>query len=66
MSKLKCQIKSKAQMTNKSKSKIQMTKRNNFWILTFELDRLLKKSSTALITQTMKNDYTDISMSFNL
>jgi len=29
-------------------------------------NRLLKKSSTALITQIIKNDYTDISRSFNL
>jgi len=28
--------------------------------------RLLKKASTALITQIRKNDYTDISMGFNL
>jgi hypothetical protein len=30
------------------------------------INRLLKKSSTALITQIRKNDYTDISRSFNL
>ena len=29
-------------------------------------NRLLKKASTALITQIRKNDYTDISMGFNL
>ncbi len=28
--------------------------------------RLLKKASTALITQIRKNDYSDISMGFNL
>jgi len=30
------------------------------------INRLLKKASTALITQIRKNDYTDISMGFNL
>ena len=30
------------------------------------VNRLLKKTSTALITQIRKNDYTDISMGFNL
>jgi len=30
------------------------------------ITRLLKKASTALITQIRKNDYTDISMGFNL
>lgn len=32
----------------------------------FPFIRLLKKASTALITQIRKNDYTDISMGFNL
>jgi len=30
------------------------------------INRLLKEASTALITQIRKNDYTDISMGFNL
>ncbi|MEF9475604.1 MAG: hypothetical protein L0958_02685, partial [Candidatus Mariimomonas ferrooxydans] len=39
--------------------------RKKFHSIRMHFDRLLKKSSTALIAQIRKNDYADISRSFN-